>query len=274
MNLPSRAKLQSLIRTAGLVVLFMTGLSHAQELVTLPVRDGASQSFLLLVPRDAQPVAAVVLFPGGPGSIRLRSEGGEIKFGQGNFLVRSRGLFSDRGVATVVMDAPSDQSGGMDDAFRLGDKHAADIAAVVADVKKRFPNIPVYLVGTSRGTISAANGARALGSDVAGVILTSTLFFGPSRYGNGLAGFDYAKITAPLLLVHHVRDGCKFTPYRSAKSLSEARNYPLISVDGGSPATSDACEAQSPHGYLGKEAETVEAMVNWALKKPFAANIN
>ncbi len=126
----------------------MTGLSHAQELVTLPVRDGASQSFLLLVPRDAQPVAAVVLFPGGPGSIRLRSEGGEIKFGQGNFLVRSRGLFSDRGLATVVMDAPSDQSGGMDDAFRLGDKHAADIAAVVADVKKRFPNIPVYLVGT------------------------------------------------------------------------------------------------------------------------------
>jgi len=152
--------------------------------------------------------------------------------------------------------------------------HSSRVLEAVRDVKKRFPNIPVYLVGTSRGTISAANGARALGSDVAGVILTSTLFFGPSRYGNGLAGFDYAKITAPLLLVHHVRDGCKFTPYRSAKSLSEARNYPLISVDGGSPATSDACEAQSPHGYLGKEAETVEAMVNWALKKPFAANIN
>ena len=60
----------------------------------------------------------------------------------------------------------------MDDWFRLGDKHASDIAAVVAELKKRFDNVPVFLVGTSRGTISAANGARAPGNNIAGVVLS------------------------------------------------------------------------------------------------------
>jgi len=96
----------------------------------------------------------------------------------------------------------------------------------------------------------------------------------PNGVAKNYTGIDYwtPKSTGKLAELSTIL--APLTPYRSAKSLSEARNYPLISVDGGSPATSDACEAQSPHGYLGKEAETVEAMVNWALKKPFAANIN
>ena len=48
----------------------------------------------------------------------------------------------------------------------------------------------------------------------------------------------------------------------------------LIIVNGGKPASSDAYEAVSPHGYLGKEPETVEAMVNWILKKPYRSNID
>ena len=30
----------------------------------------------------------------------------------------------------------------------------------------------------------------------------------------------------------------------------------------------------SAHGYLGKEDETVEAIVNWMLKRPFRSEIN
>jgi len=30
-----------------------------------------------------------------------------------------------------------------------------------------------------------------------------------------------------------------------------------------------ACEARSQHGFLGKESETVEQIVNWMLKRPF-----
>jgi len=41
------------------------------------------------------------------------------------------------------------------------------------------------------------------------------------------------------------------------------------SVYGGAPPQSGACDALSAHGYLGKESETVEQIVNWMLKKPF-----
>lgn len=40
-------------------------------------------------------------------------------------------------------------------------------------------------------------------------------------------------------------------------------------VFGGAPPQSGPCDAFSAHGYLGKESETVEQMVNWMLKKPF-----
>ena len=243
-----------------------------QELVNLSTRDGVTQSFLLVAPPSNKPAAAVVLLPGGSGAIRLRRDGGEIKFQNGNFLVRSRMSFVDGGLAAAVIDAPSDESRGMNDVFRLGEKHAADMAAVVAELKKRFDNVPVYLVGTSRGTISAAGAATHLGDKVAGVVLTSSLFVG-SRAGGGLSGFDYAKIKAPVLLVHHVEDSCRSTPYQEAQRIAGAQRYPLISVKGGEPARSDPCEALSAHGYLGREKVTVDAIVNWILKKPYPATI-
>ena len=242
----------------------------AEEIITLTTREGATQSFLLSVP--GQPPAAVaVLFPGGEGNIDLRMEKGAPKFRGGNFLVRSRNAFVDGGVATAVMDAPSDEARGMNDGFRLGDKHATDVAAVVGELKKRFEKTPIFLIGTSRGTISAAATGRTLGDNVAGVVLTSTLFIA-ARSGPGLSGFDFATIKAPLLFAHNIDDACKFTPYSSAKALGG--QFPLITVHGGEPPRSDACEAFSYHGYLGKEKETVEAIVNWMLKKPFRNNID
>ena len=245
---------------------------HAQEIVTLPTRDGVTQSYLLTIPAVDKPTAAAILLPGGPGHIRLRNEGGRIRLAEGNFLVRSRRLFVERGLVAAVMDSPSDQPQGMDDGFRLGDKHATDIRRVAEDLTRRFPGIPVFPVGTSRGTVSAAAAGRALGESVAGVVLTSTLFVGGGRSGPGLSGFDFKTIRAPVLFVHHADDGCRYTPYRDAKNLSA--QFALITVNGGDPARSDPCEPFSAHGFLGKEPETVEAMVNWMLKKPYRTNID
>src|SRR3972149_2551132 len=149
-------------------LLCAAAIARAQEIVTLATRDGATQSFLLTVPSGDNPAAAAILLPGGPGLIRLRNEGGRIRFGEGNFLVRSRQLFVGRGIVAAVMDAPSDQPQGMDDGCALGDKHAADIRRVAEDLTRRFPGIPVFLVGTSRGTVSAAAAGRALGGTAAG----------------------------------------------------------------------------------------------------------
>jgi hypothetical protein len=111
------------------------------------------------------------------------------------------------------------------------------VRAVVAEVKKRHPGLPVFLVGTSRST-------------------------------SMLASFDWAKIRARLLFVHHVDDGCAATPYLEAARVG--RRFPLVSVEGGSPAQSGPCE---PFSFLGREADTIDAIAAWMLGRPFAKDV-
>jgi hypothetical protein len=247
-----------------------------QEIVALPTRAGVTQSyFLTSIPKNLQ--AAVILFPGSGGTIALRSENGKPRFNPGNFLVRSRSEFIKRGAVAAIVDAPSDQQAGwgMSDEFRLGDAHLADISAVIGDLEKRFPKVPVFLVGTSRGTISAAALSVKLGQRAAGAVLTATMFRQAPKNskepGPGLSKFDFQTISVPLLFVHHVSDQCVSTPYGEAARLSD--KYPLISVFGGASPQSGPCDAFSQHGFLGKEAETVEQIVNWMLKKPFREEV-
>lgn len=248
---------------------------NAQEMATLSTRPGVSQSyFIATLPQ--QPRAVALLFPGSGGLIRLRQEKGQIRFGQNNFLVRARGEFVKRGIIAAIVDAPSDrQSGwGMSDEFRLGEEHFTDISAVLADLGKRFVGMPIFLVGTSRGTISAAAlGARV--GQAAGVVLTSTMFrkagIKSNEPGPGLSGFDFATIKLPVLFAHHVSDQCAVTPYGDAARLVD--KYPLISVLGGRSPESGPCDPFSAHGFFGKESETVEQIVNWMLKNPFIEKI-
>jgi alpha-beta hydrolase superfamily lysophospholipase len=258
---------------AGVLCMCLSFFVQAQEVITLPTRDGVTQSYLLLQPASGAPQAVAVLFPGGGGNIRLRLEGGQIKFGPNNFLVRSRNEFVQRGIAAALMDAPSDQQSGMNDDFRSGAQHRSDIQAVVADLNQRFPAIPIFFVGTSRGTVSAGYLGRSI-TGIAGVVLTSSVFLAAGRRAGaaGLSGFDFSSIKSPVLLVHHRLDGCNVTPYRAAQQLAD--RFPLVSVSGGKPAESTPCEALSEHGFLGKEAETVEAIVQWMLKQPYGREID
>lgn len=248
----------------------------AQEIVTLPTRPNVTQSyFLTSIPKNLQAVA--VLFPGSGGSIQLRTEDGKPRFNQGNFLVRSRAEFVKRGGVAAIVDAPSDQQAGwgMGDEFRLGAAHFTDISAVVKDLATRFPDVPLFLIGTSRGSISvAALGAR-FDQRIAGVVLTSSMFRAAGRKskepGPGLSAFDFASIKLPALIVHHVGDQCEATPYSDAARLSD--KFPLITVYGGAAPQSGPCDAFSAHGYLGKESETVAEIVNWMLKKPFREEV-
>ena len=242
----------------------------AQEMVTLTTRPGVTQSFFVANMGGRKPEAAALLFVGSEGIINLKVEGGKINFQPGNFLPRSRREFIRNGVVPVVLDVPTDQKNGMSEAFRAGAAHATDVRAVVAEVKKRYPGVPVFLVGTSKGTLSAAYLAVALESDVAGAVLTSTLFFeGPKhRPRPVLAAFNWSKVKIPVLVVHHESDDCFATPHYEAARLG--CRFPLVTVKGGQPPKSGPCEPFSAHGFFGKEAETVDAIAAWMLGKPFA----
>jgi pimeloyl-ACP methyl ester carboxylesterase len=248
--------------------------SKAQEIITLQTRPGVTLSFFVANMGSRKPEAVALLLAGGGGNINLRREQGQIRFQQGNFLPRSRREFIRNGVLPVILDNPSDQQAGegMSDGFRAGPAHAIDVRAVAAEMKKRHPGLPVFVVGTSRSTVSAAHLGAALEGEIAGVILTSSLFFRDVRARfPELAGFNWSKVKVPLLFVHHRDDGCGATPYFEAERL--ARRFPLVSVSGGKPAQSGPCEPLSQHGFFGKEAETVDAIAAWMLGKPFAKEI-
>jgi len=257
--------------TLVVVLLIFGAAVHAQQIVTLSTRPGVTQSyFVTSTPKNLQAIA--VLFAGSGGLIQLRTENGQTKFSQGNFLVRSRAEFVKRGVVAAIVDAPSDQQGGwgMTDEFRLSEAHFTDMSAVVEELQRRFPQLPLFLVGTSRGTVSAASLGARLDQRVAGVVLTSTVFRPTPRNakepGPGLSRFDFATINIPLLFVQHLNDQCEMTLYSEAARYSG--KYPLLTVFGGAPPKSGPCDAFSAHGYFGRELETVEQVVNWMLKKP------
>ena len=245
--------------------------AQAREVVTLQTRPGVSLSFFIAGMGKVQPRAAALMLIGGGGNLRLRVEGGQVLFGQQNFLPRTRREFIAEAILPVILDNPTDQQAGegMSDDFRAGAAHAADLRAVLAEVKRRHPALPVFLVGTSRSTISAAYQARALGGELAGVVLTSSLF--RLRDRPMLAAFDFSSIRIPLLFVHHRGDACFATPYYDAARLGA--KYPLVSVSGGKPPETGPCDPLSPHGYFGKEAQTVAAIAAWMLGKPFDKDI-
>jgi poly(3-hydroxybutyrate) depolymerase len=247
----------------------------AESVITIPTRDGVTLSYLLVQDPSAAPKVVVVTFIGGTGAIGLarRAETGPVKFGPStNFLIRIRERLVDADIADAIVDAPSDQlPQGMQDRFRLGPDHLADIRALIDDLKKRFPGARIYLVGTSRGTISAASLGARLGDSVQGIVLSSTVT-NHDKMGEALSTFDFGTIKVPVLFVHHRDDGCVTNPYRNVERIS--KGAPLISVSGGDPPQSGPCDPMSPHGYFGRDAPVAQAIRNWMLGREFARDIS
>ena len=207
---------------------------------------------------------AILLMPGAPGIMRLQSA--DSPYGmKGNFLVRSRRFWLDEETVVFCVDAPSDRWTDFPVFFRSGPRYAEDIRGLSREIGRQFGDIPLAIVGTSEGSISAYYAARALDRPDVKVIFTSSLF-NDAPGSPGLASADFDAIKGPILWVHHVDDPCPWTPYRQAKRLAEKTRSPLISVRSGNRGKGAACQAFTQHGYVGVEKETVLAMKAWLVE--------
>lgn len=227
-----------------------------EELIRLPSVGNAELPVLISHDGAIPPRVTAVLFNGGGGAVGLLRR---IPRPGANFLVRTRSLFAERGVATAVIDVPTDLA-DLSDAARMSRRHADDVRTVVRMLRERFPDRPVVLIGTSRGTVSAAYVGATLGDEVAGVVLTSTVF-NATRGGPGVSTFDWRTLRSRVLFVHHADDACVATPYAMARRVAAGRA--LVTAHGGDPPRSEPCEPFSPHGYLGIEHAVVGAIVQW-----------
>ncbi|MFI5399635.1 MAG: alpha/beta hydrolase [SAR324 cluster bacterium] len=238
---------------------------YSAQYVTTQRRAGVRQPFMLL--RPEHPAASVVLFTGGDGVATISSAG--IRR-QGNFLVRSRTLFAQQGLLVAVVDPPSDRI--TLNGFRTSQAHALDIKGVIAYLREQAP-VPVWLVGTSYGTVSAAKVADWLadGGGPDGIVLTSSLFNrGP--HGDSVYDADPARVRIPMLLVHNKSDRCPATPFSRAGGyldrMVNAKPGELIAFEGGGPVRGPLCEPFDYHGFPGLEPQVVEAIAQWIKAHP------
>lgn len=258
------------------IVLFQLGLlvfssqlwAQTQRVVDIPTRPSVTQRMIVL--KVDNPKAAVMLFAGGHGGLQI-SPTGSMKWGDGNFVVRSRQMFADQGLMVVVVDAPSDrQSPPYLGGFRQESDHVADIKAVIAWLKQQI-SIPVWLVGTSRGTQSAAFIATQIAPSEGGpdgIVLTSSIL--ADTRSRPLPKMPLGKIQVPTLVVHHRQDGCAHCRYEDLPQLMEkltaVPRRELLTFEGGI-TKGDPCQAMAYHGFNGIEKEVVTKIAEWITRK-------
>ncbi len=248
------------------------------ELVTIGTHDGTSTRYAFAHAANAAQGSrvALVLLVGGGGHLRLDEQACPQALA-GNSLVRSLPLFQAAGFATALVDAPPDHTGEDGLAgFRTSTKHAQDLGRVIADLRRRT-QAQVWLIGTSRGAISAANAASRLSGPAApdGLVLTSPVTSGnPKGQKSWVAQtvFDLPleSIRMPVLVIGHAQDKCLRSPATQNERITartEGVREQLVMVDGGpgrvGMSAVEACEGRSPHGFLEQEAEVAAGITRF-----------
>jgi hypothetical protein len=253
--------------------LFALGLSldalACGEVVTVQTHGGSTTRYALTVPQGAK--GTLVLLPGGGGHADLDARGCAQNL-KGNSLIRSQALFHREGLATALVDAPSDYTGAEGlGGFRASPAHAEDLAKVIADVRQRVPG-PVWLVGTSRGAISASNAAGRLKGTAApdGVVLTSPVTVGRLAWTAQTAlDAPLEGVTVPLLLVGHAADACLRSPPDGMAAIAKrtkSQRLQVVTVTGGPGSRQSglaACEGRSPHAFVEQEAEVAAGIARF-----------
>lgn len=234
--------------------------SASERIETIATRPGVTQGLYVVTP-DRTSWAAAILYTGGDGMIGLEKSQPLTD----NFLIRIKSQLSEAGIALVYPDVPSDHRGY--GTFRSDPRHVEDAAAVLSWMRS-WTGVPLFVIGTSRGTVSAANIAAHIAPDtIAGVALTSSVTR-TSRAGLGeIESKDLARIRSAVLIMAHRDDRCSVTPPDDVpflmKNITAAARKESIVLTGGIPPKSDPCEALSAHGYYGIEDEAAQKLVDW-----------
>jgi dienelactone hydrolase len=251
-------------RLASVVLLFCLlpiATPAAEEVKTIESRPGVTLRYVQISPEHPSHTA-VLLFPGGYGARSfIVGKDNSVKMGE-NFLTRVSRDLAREGFHVVVVDVPSDQSGGMGEGFRKSPAHRTDIEKLVQTLTDGGIE-GIFLVGTSMSTISIAYLGSTLASErIRGIVLTSTM-----SYNDYLRSLHLDRNRYPVLMIHHTFDECKVTPFyeakKTAEALSKGSRVDFVQVNGGTFARGVPCGPLSAHGFLGIEEKIVKILTEW-----------
>lgn len=228
---------------------------------TIETRPGFTIDVLIDVPVGAR--VLVLLLEGGQGLLLPGSKG---------FAHKAYPILLRQGVAAALMDAPTDPNGfrgGLDPGFRESQAHLSDIDAVVRALKLHYGS-PVWVLGTSSGTRSAAAYAMLHSKELAGVILVSSSTDPP--FGDPiqkLTGIE--TVSVPLLVISHLGDRCVGSPPDGAAKIASAATGSPAAVamlfTGGLNTGIAACGVETHHAFYGIEEDVVSTVVDFILRQ-------
>ena len=251
---------------AFLVAISFSALSRADEVLVgqLERVETRGVSLPIYAVWNKTAVATVVLYSGGGGGFgKMGADGWPSSM---NFLIRSAKLFSAHPFNVILVGRATDVS-SLDGVTRTGDDHDLDNKAIFRAIKAKSA-APIWLIGTSMGTISATAAAiRDTDANIAGIVLTSSVT--SYRVKGAVPSQDLAKINVPVLVLHHELDACKIcTPYEAKDIAGSLQNAPIkktVLVNGGEGATGNPCEALHYHGFIGMERNAVDLIAKWVI---------
>lgn len=233
------------------------------EAARIATRPGVSLPIYEVWRDDAK--ATVILFSGGGGGYgKLGDDGWP---GSGNFLIRTGRRWAEYPFNVIMVGRPTDGIDLASGGIRTGPEHQADNLALFRHVRARS-SAPLWLVGTSMGTISVAAAAiEDKDGLVAGLVLTSSIVARKLR--GAVTGQNLEHIRVPTLVVHHEEDACwACRPAEAREIVPALKGAPLrktIFVTGGGTPDGDPCGPFHRHGFVGLENETVDRIAAWIL---------
>jgi len=243
----------------------MAGRAWAQdahgEVLHIATRESVTVPVFAYWRPDAR--ATVVLYSGGAGGYGALGEDGWPA--GGNFLIRTGKRWAAHPLNVVMVGRPTD---GIDLALgthRTGDRHAEDNLAIFKAIKARSP-APLWLVGTSMGTISATAAAiRDQEGLVAGLVLTASIV--AYKVPGAVPTQALDKVRVPTLIVHHEADACWACRPHEVRRMADAFvNAPLsktVFVSGGEGVAGNPCEPLHHHGFVGVRDQVVDLIADW-----------
>lgn len=236
-----------------------SGTGASEQVIDLPLGGGEHQRILIAAP--GHPRGTIVMLPGGAGDVGVERDG-DLRHGD-NFVVRTRALWNAKGYAVLIPDT-------IDRANLRGLRSSPAYARLVDDLigfaHRQVPG-PVFLLGTSQGSIAAMNGAaHADPRSLAGVVLTESVsVLGGS--GETVFDADPQGVRVPALVVANRDDRCNVAPpqaaQRIAAAMTESRDVRVLMVSGGVTRSKKDCGSLTPHGYYGIEQQVVTGIVQW-----------
>jgi predicted esterase len=204
-----------------------------------------------------------VVLPGGAAGFGKVVEG---RPGSQNALVRMQPLFATKEASTFAMFRPREMTQEeMSYDYRLTKDHMAEIGSVIRHIRQRS-QAPIWLIGTSRGTVSATRAALVMPGEIDGIVLTASVV---RRTVGNVSSQEIENIRRPVLMVHHVADACPVCPHDEAKTLLErfsaAPRKAFFSVSNGANPREGVCGPLHWHGFPGAEQEVVDRVMDWIL---------